>query len=161
MKTLYIPRRKRDTALISILPLLSCLHVFAFTMFDGTGDIDGDGCGPSSTDLKQLSEEEALKTYFAKGYTNAQLCTVLQHAHGIDLTLDQVKKRLAKLGLRRRGPGTQPPLQMQLKSDVNTTLNWFHQFIFEYIWASNCFVSRARGVFVHVLVYMLLDLFVK
>ena len=54
-----------------------------------TGDIDGDGCGPSSTDLKQLSEEEALKTYFAKGYTNAQLCTVLQHAHGIDLTLDQ------------------------------------------------------------------------
>ena len=44
-----------------------------------TGDIDGDGCGPSSTDLKQLSEEEALKTYFAKEYTNAQLCTVLQH----------------------------------------------------------------------------------
>ena len=80
-----------------------------------TCDIDGDGCGPSSTDLKQLSEEEALKTYFAKGYTNAQLCTVLQHAHGIDLTLDQVKKRLAKLGLRRRGPGTQPPLQDAIK----------------------------------------------
>ena len=30
--------------------------------------------------------------------------------HGNSLTLNQVKKRLVKLGLRRRGPGTQPPM---------------------------------------------------
>jgi hypothetical protein len=77
---------------------------------------DSHDCGSSSTvdasSLKHLSEEEALKLYFAKGYSNAQLCSVLKHAHGITLTLDQVKKRLVKLGLRRRGPGTQPPLQV-------------------------------------------------
>ena len=73
-----------------------------------------DEAGPAVVDSpalhQDLSEEEALAAYFQLGYTNAQICSVLEHCHGLILTLDQVKKCLVKLGLRRRQPGAEVPL---------------------------------------------------
>ena len=70
----------------------------------GSGIVDA----PALRD--DLSEERAIAEYFRRGYTNAQICAALEHCHGFTLTLDQVKKRLVRLGLRRRGPEAEAPL---------------------------------------------------
>ena len=61
----------------------------------------GDGTAVSDAPAlrKDLTEEEAIRAYFRLGYTNSQLCAVWKHCHGIQLTIDQVKKRLVKLEL--------------------------------------------------------------
>ena len=74
----------------------------------------------SSALHQDLSEEEALAAYFQLGYTNAQICYVVEHCHGVILTLDQVKKRLVKLGLRRRQAGAEV-----LLADVEAAIQVF------------------------------------
>ena len=71
-----------------------------------------DGDGPAVVALrKDLTEKEAIRACFRLGYTNSQLCAVLEHCHGIQLTIDQVKKRLVKLDLRRRRLAAESSLQ--------------------------------------------------
>ena len=73
-----------------------------------------DEAGPAVVDSpalhQDLSEEEALAAYFQLGYTNSQICSVLEQCHALILTLDQVKRSLVKLGLRRRQPSAEVPI---------------------------------------------------
>ena len=57
-----------------------------------------------------LREEQLITLYFEDGYTYDQISSFLRIRHGIILTVDQIKYRLAKLGLQRRGSRVESPL---------------------------------------------------
>ena len=54
-----------------------------------------------------LNEDELIQFYFKKGYTYQNIRSFLATKHGIELTDDQLRWRLKKLALKRRGePGS-------------------------------------------------------
>lgn len=61
--------------------------------------------------LHSAEEEELIASYFDDGYTYAEICTFLNLRHGIVLTVDQLRYRLKKMGLGRRQPELQTPLE--------------------------------------------------
>lgn len=58
-----------------------------------------------------LREEQLITLYFEDGYTYHQISSFLSIRHGINRTVEQIKYRLAKLGLRRRGGGDESSLE--------------------------------------------------
>ena len=61
--------------------------------------------------LHQSFDENTLVIkYFQEGYTYPVILTFLQRAHGLEMTLDQLRGVLRKLGLKRRGDDVQYPI---------------------------------------------------
>ena len=61
--------------------------------------------------LHQSFDENTLVIkYFQEGYTYPVILTFLQRAHGLEMTLDQLRGVLRKLGLKRRGDDVQSPI---------------------------------------------------
>ena len=58
---------------------------------------------PDCPALHNWDEDTLIKSYFREGYTYSQICSFLELRHGIILTLDQLRGRLKKLDLSRRG----------------------------------------------------------
>ena len=61
--------------------------------------------------LNSAEEQELIASYFDDGYTYAEICTFLNLRHGIVLMMDQLRYRLKKMGLGRRQPLFQTPLE--------------------------------------------------
>ena len=66
---------------------------------------------PDSPALHSDLCEEQLITFFEDGYTYHQISSFLNIRHGINRTTEQIKYRLAKLRLRRRGGGDESSLE--------------------------------------------------
>ena len=49
------------------------------------------------------SEEAVIRQYFEDGYKYDDIRKFLKLQHGISLTLDQLRRRLKVMGLKRRG----------------------------------------------------------
>ena len=49
-----------------------------------------------------MGEEDLILRYFKDDYTYEDICKFLHLWHGINLTMDQLRKRLKRMGLRRR-----------------------------------------------------------
>ena len=58
-----------------------------------------------------LNEDELIQFYFKKGYTYQNIRSFLATKHGIELTDDQLRWRLKKLALKRRGEEVQSSLE--------------------------------------------------
>lgn len=50
-----------------------------------------------------MDEESLIKRYFENGYTYKDIRAFLEAKHGIQLSEDQLRGRLKRLGLKRRG----------------------------------------------------------
>ena len=48
-------------------------------------------------------EDELLRKYFDRGYTYKDIRDFMEARHGVHLTEDQLRRKLTRLGLRRRG----------------------------------------------------------
>ena len=68
---------------------------------------------PDSPALHSCRDKETLiKSYFKEGYTYSEICSFLELRHGTLLTIDQLRGRLKKLNLKRRGDEIQTPLEV-------------------------------------------------
>ena len=50
-----------------------------------------------------MDEESLIKRYFENGHTYTDIRAFLEAKHGIQLSEDQLRGRLKRLGLKRRG----------------------------------------------------------
>ena len=53
-----------------------------------------------------IDEESLIKRYFENGYTYKDIRAFLEAKHGIQLSEDQLRGRLKRIGLKRRGSGS-------------------------------------------------------
>lgn len=67
---------------------------------------------PDSLALHSWDEETLIKSYFKEGYTYFEICSFLELRHRIVLTIDQLRGRLKKLNLKRRGDEIQTLLEV-------------------------------------------------
>ena len=70
---------------------------------------------------RSLNEDELIKFYFMKGYTYNNIRSFLETKHSIKLTEDQLRWKLKKLGLKRRGEDVQSSIEeVQAAIEVGT-----------------------------------------
>ena len=58
-----------------------------------------------------LDEDALIKRYFDNGYTYKDIRAFLEAKHGIVLSEDQLRGRLKRLGLKRRGSDVESSLE--------------------------------------------------
>lgn len=57
-------------------------------------------------------EEAAIAKYFKDGYTYAEICMFLRLRHNCNVTIDQLRYKLKKMGLGRRCSEENTPLDI-------------------------------------------------
>ena len=57
--------------------------------------------------LHTVGEEDLILRYSKDDYTYEDICKFLHLRHGINLTMDQLRKRLKRMGLQRRDKNSQ------------------------------------------------------
>jgi len=58
------------------------------------------------------NKDVVIAKYFKDGYTYEEICTFLRLRHGLELTIDQLRYKLKKMGLGRRRAEDYAPLEV-------------------------------------------------